>query len=387
MKSNRRGFTVIELLMVIANIAVLIVLLLPAAQQSREAARQKSCETNLKHLGLAMHNYHDAHGLYPPGMVDDDHNATGAMHTGFLLLAPFLEEVAVFNSYNFRVGQPPASGAAKRNTNPPNRDSANWFHLANSTTISKQLAHFYCPSNRNEGVVELGNPRTLAGATDYAMCNGAIPILCGSPLELSYPVFLGGYFGVNSKTRVKDARDGTSLTFAMGEVAGGEHIKGTMNTWTYQPPDIAEIGPNGPDPRPWGIDQGWAVARIDQSIAGGFPRGSIFIAANQHVGADLRIDGDRMTELPAMMNPRFVMVSVVDTIRAGTAAAPDGSSGPCNSGTFHDRLSNARSRHQGGCFFLMGDGRVRFVSENVDRRIYSYLFTIQGKEIVDEDDF
>jgi prepilin-type processing-associated H-X9-DG protein len=81
------------------------------------------------------------------------------------------------------------------------------------------------------------------------------------------------------------------------------------------------------------------------------------------------------------------MVSVVDTIRAGTAAEPDGSAGPCNSGTFHDRLSNARSRHDGGCYFLMGDGAVRFVSENVDLRIYSFLFTIQGKEIVDANDF
>ncbi len=68
---GRRGFTLIELLVVIAIIGLLVAMLMPAVQKAREAARRSSCINNMRQLGLASHNYLDAHRSFPPGYVED----------------------------------------------------------------------------------------------------------------------------------------------------------------------------------------------------------------------------------------------------------------------------------------------------------------------------
>lgn len=100
---RRRGFTLIELLVVIAIIAVLIALLLPAVQQAREAARRTQCKNNLKQMGLAIHNYHDTFNVLPAGgtaeRVDpNSHGATaGNRWSGTVGMLPFLEQGPLFN--------------------------------------------------------------------------------------------------------------------------------------------------------------------------------------------------------------------------------------------------------------------------------------------------
>ena len=108
MVTRRRGFTLIELLVVIAIIAILVALLLPAVQQAREAARRSSCKNNLKQIGLALHNYHDTHRVFPPGQIRGRNPSTGVeCGNGFswgAMLLPFLEESAVYDGLDFTIG-------------------------------------------------------------------------------------------------------------------------------------------------------------------------------------------------------------------------------------------------------------------------------------------
>ena len=186
--SCRKGFTLVELLVVITIIGILIALLLPAVQQAREAARRTQCKNNLKQLGIALHNYHELHKTFPPGVIARTNDLRNAMHSGLTLLLPQLEQRVVSDRYNFNLP---------------------WRHPSNVAAANVAISVFRCPTAGAPVPQNGGYP--LPG-TDYAFSKGPRAYLCLRGVG-------GGMFDVNSHVRTADVSDGLSNTFAMGEAA------------------------------------------------------------------------------------------------------------------------------------------------------------------------
>src|SRR6476620_6054874 len=170
----RTGFTLVELLVVIAIIGILVAFLLPAVQAAREASRRSQCQNNLKQIGLAVQNHHDARRAFPMGRNGIDQKAVS---WAFFSL-PYLEETAIYNSWdpNFRVDDD-----------------------RNSSAMRTPIESYACPSRRRAAAdrnFDNNNlPPIVLGAgtlADYS-ANAGIKLMTGMTNQEGSGGVFGGY--------------------------------------------------------------------------------------------------------------------------------------------------------------------------------------------------
>ncbi len=219
MTQRKLGFTLVELLVVIAIIGILIALLLPAVQAAREAARRSQCTNNLKQIGLALHNYHDTHKVFPPGTVD----GKGWLVTTFIL--PYVEQASLYDQLNTRHAMNLADPA----------------QLALARTV---IPGYLCPSSQDTDPTQNTRlPVLNNGANYYIAVSNYLPITGSGDIRCNTKA--NGLFYDNSNIKMAHITDGTSNTFAFTERAtdpkytywiGGVWAGTRIQQWTNSAP-------------------------------------------------------------------------------------------------------------------------------------------------------
>ena len=189
----RRGFTLIEILVVIAIVGALVALLLPAVQAAREAARRMSCTNNLKQIGIALHHYHDAQATLPMGYSHKRDYTWGGFGWGTAIL-PYVEQKPIFDAVNF--GWPAWS-------------------IENATVCITPVGFYLCPSDDASQQGQLDREGFRYAMSSYVACFGSGDMDFGDPEDRR------GLFSRNSSTRFAGITDGLSQTLAAGERHNG----------------------------------------------------------------------------------------------------------------------------------------------------------------------
>jgi len=202
-----RGFTLVELLIIIGIIGLLCGIVMPAVQSAREAGRRLQCANNLRQFALALHNYETSWGVFPPDPQDwyrfrsdtEFWNSVVSAHTALL---PFLEQSATFDAINFHV--PPHNLASIANPG------------TNVSAARCSVGTFICPSDSWSSARPYGptNYRASLGT-----CGGCAPRGANGRMNIAHK--FDGAFN-SSGTRAADFFDGLAFTVAMSEkLVGG----------------------------------------------------------------------------------------------------------------------------------------------------------------------
>ncbi|MDB5384820.1 MAG: prepilin-type cleavage/methylation protein [Planctomycetaceae bacterium] len=332
---RRPGFTLIELLVVIAIIAVLIALLLPAVQQAREAARRSQCKNNLKQVGVALHNYHEAASTLPPGRIVNPIDGNGHCFSAYAHLLPYLDQAPLYSQINF--------GANPDDTAGPD-----------AAALAVSLQVLLCPSDPFV-IMQAG-----CGIHNYPLNTGTTyPVSVNNPTRTA----ITGPFYENSNVRFKDFTDGLSQTVCVSETVKSDPSGPTKWDGTSQTNGFVLTSGN---------DNGFVGPELTNYAAQCFGSGLVL----QQTRGSKWIYGAPGHSMYNHIRP------------------PNDTAGPdCRGGIPHsvktvalwNVLSHnvtAHSRHTGGVHSLFGDGHIQFISSNINLATWQGLGSRNGCEVV-----
>jgi prepilin-type N-terminal cleavage/methylation domain-containing protein/prepilin-type processing-associated H-X9-DG protein len=365
MKSDRRrsGFTLIELLVVIAIIAVLIALLLPAVQSAREAARRAQCVNNLKQMGLAALNFESTNRTFPGAMAPYPYLSGSGRANQLAYLMQFLEQGALYNSWNF---------AVDANSN-----------VANDTARTTQVSGYLCPSDASSATLNnnavSGGLNLPEGRADYYGSigytagwyynnnmitsleepNGQFVGIFNLTYDLSQPKYLDAagtqpnpLYRQSKGVPLAQITDGTSNTALYSETR--------LTRWSYPNPPAA-------DPTNY-LDQ------INIVSSTGFTL-QVPVAACTTLASRITYRGlEYFRPIPEIgyyshtLTPNYKQFDCGDS---GIVAAH----------------TAARSYHSGGVNVGFADGSVHFIKDSISKVTWAALGTRAGGEIISSDSY
>jgi prepilin-type N-terminal cleavage/methylation domain-containing protein/prepilin-type processing-associated H-X9-DG protein len=341
---RKQGFTLVELLVVLFVIGIVLGLLLPAVQQSREAARRSICTNNLKQIGVSLASHHASFSHFPWGIKPDGRTPRGSFFavpspiSVHVQILPFLDEAVLFNNLNL------FNGLVFERALPPEA-----LNPTNYTVAHAIVGSFLCPS---DSPLQPGN--------NYRGNDGPSPFLHDGT---TWPGGGGVFPGIKA-TADRDIVDGLSSTVAFSERLQGSgsdnRFSARRDAWCSGiaslglPVDadtmatVCDAAPAAPSSFVSGMGAFWAVGGYEHTLY-------------NHVGAPNRSSTD-------------CSVASDDLDPQGGGSVPAG-------------CVTARSAHPGGVNVLLTDGSVRFVKQSVQLAVWRALATRSGHEPISGIDF